>query len=86
MMASVVLPALDDPFRKMMLPGFMVEDGIGMAVDRQSTEHKSVRAPMAEEIQALQAAKFVRITAAGLRESHPHDVQITKEAPNYSRS
>ncbi|QOR34538.1 IMP dehydrogenase [Clostridium sp. 'deep sea'] len=29
-------------------------------------------------------AKFVRITAAGLRESHPHDVQITKEAPNYS--
>lgn len=28
--------------------------------------------------------KFVRITAAGLRESHPHDVQITKEAPNYS--
>ena len=29
-------------------------------------------------------ARFVRITAAGLRESHPHDVQITKEAPNYS--
>ncbi|WP_070121764.1 IMP dehydrogenase [Bacillus marinisedimentorum] len=28
--------------------------------------------------------KFVRITNAGLRESHPHDVQITKEAPNYS--
>ncbi len=28
--------------------------------------------------------KFVRITEAGLRESHPHDVQITKEAPNYS--
>ncbi len=28
-------------------------------------------------------AKFVRITSAGLRESHPHDVQITKEAPNY---
>ncbi|WP_019639987.1 IMP dehydrogenase [Paenibacillus fonticola] len=28
--------------------------------------------------------KFVRITGAGLRESHPHDVQITKEAPNYS--
>jgi IMP dehydrogenase len=27
---------------------------------------------------------FVRITGAGLRESHPHDVQITKEAPNYS--
>lgn len=28
--------------------------------------------------------RFVRITGAGLRESHPHDVQITKEAPNYS--
>jgi IMP dehydrogenase len=28
-------------------------------------------------------ARFVRITAAGLRESHPHDVVITKEAPNY---
>ena len=28
--------------------------------------------------------KFVKITAASLRESHPHDVQITKEAPNYS--
>jgi len=28
--------------------------------------------------------QFVRITSAGLRESHPHDVQITKEAPNYS--
>lgn len=31
-----------------------------------------------------QNGKFRRITAAGLRESHPHDVQITKEAPNYS--
>lgn len=29
--------------------------------------------------------KFVRITGAGLRESHPHDVEITKEAPNYSK-
>ncbi|WP_019244547.1 MULTISPECIES: IMP dehydrogenase [Bacillus] len=29
-------------------------------------------------------SKFVRMTGAGLRESHPHDVQITKEAPNYS--
>jgi IMP dehydrogenase len=35
-------------------------------------------------IQALQReAKFVRITAAGLRESHVHDVIITKESPNY---
>ena len=29
--------------------------------------------------------KFVKITGAGLKESHPHDIQITKEAPNYSR-
>jgi IMP dehydrogenase len=29
-------------------------------------------------------SEFVRITAAGLRESHPHDVTITREAPNYS--
>ena len=29
-------------------------------------------------------AKFLRVTVAGLRESHPHDIQITKEAPNYS--
>ncbi|GLG02562.1 inosine-5'-monophosphate dehydrogenase [Alicyclobacillus hesperidum subsp. aegles] len=36
-------------------------------------------------IQALQDnSQMVRITSAGLRESHPHDVQITKEAPNYS--
>jgi len=32
-----------------------------------------------------QYRKFVRITAAGLRESHPHDIYITQEAPNYSR-
>lgn len=31
-------------------------------------------------------ARFVKITGAGLRESHPHDIQITKEAPNYSVS
>ena len=29
-------------------------------------------------------AKFIKITSAALRESHPHDVYITKEAPNYS--
>lgn len=39
----------------------------------------------AKNIAALQTAKFVRITAAGIRESHPHNVQITREAPNYSR-
>jgi IMP dehydrogenase len=30
-------------------------------------------------------AEFVRITNAGIRESHPHDVFITKEAPNYNK-
>ena len=29
-------------------------------------------------------ARFVRQTSAGLRESHPHDIQITKESPNYT--
>jgi len=39
----------------------------------------------APTIEALQDARFVRITGAGLRESHPHDVTITKDAPNYRR-
>jgi IMP dehydrogenase len=40
-----------------------------------------------ETIEELQErAQFVRITNAGLRESHPHDINITKEAPNYSAS
>ena len=30
-------------------------------------------------------AQFIRITNAGLRESHPHDVMVTREAPNYQR-
>lgn len=39
----------------------------------------------AENIDKLQKANFVKITNAGMRESHPHDIQITREAPNYSR-
>ena len=40
----------------------------------------------AKDVKTLQeTGKFVRITNAGLRESHPHDVHITKEAPNYSK-
>lgn len=38
-----------------------------------------------KDIETLKKAKFVKITAAGVRESHPHDVHIIKEAPNYSR-
>ncbi len=39
----------------------------------------------AGDIATLQQAKFVKITAAGIKESHPHDIQIMREAPNYSR-
>jgi IMP dehydrogenase len=40
-----------------------------------------------KKIEALKNYRqFVRITAAGLKESHAHDVTITQEAPNYSRS
>ncbi|MCL2244369.1 MAG: IMP dehydrogenase [Treponema sp.] len=46
--------------------------GMGYCGCRNITELKQYR-------------KFVKISASGLRESHPHDVQITQEAPNYSR-
>lgn len=39
----------------------------------------------AKDIAELQQARFVKITNAGMRESHAHDVEITREAPNYSR-
>ena len=39
----------------------------------------------AKDIATLQTRRFIRITSAGVRESHPHDVSITREAPNYSR-
>lgn len=37
----------------------------------------------AKNISELQLAKFIKITPSGLRESHPHDIYITKESPNY---
>ena len=41
----------------------------------------------AKDIDALRRdGEFIRITNAGLQESHPHDIYITREAPNYSRS
>ena len=40
----------------------------------------------AKDIKALQNATFVKITNAGMRESHAHDIEITKESPNYSRN
>jgi IMP dehydrogenase len=39
----------------------------------------------AATISDLQKSNFIRITTAGVRESHPHDVTIIKEAPNYHR-
>jgi IMP dehydrogenase len=39
----------------------------------------------AKNLDKLKSARFVKITAAGVHESHPHDVTITREAPNYSR-
>ena len=39
----------------------------------------------AKDINELQQARFVKITNAGMRESHAHDVEITREAPNYTR-
>lgn len=39
----------------------------------------------AKNIKELQKARFIRITSSGIRESHPHDVTIIREAPNYSR-
>ena len=38
----------------------------------------------AKDLQTLKNAKFVKITNAGLKESHPHDIFVTREAPNYS--
>ena len=40
----------------------------------------------AANIEALHNARFTRITNAGVLESHPHDISITSEAPNYSRA
>lgn len=39
----------------------------------------------AANLETLKGAKFVRVTASGMAESHPHDVTITKETPNYTR-
>ena len=39
----------------------------------------------AKDIKALQQAQFIKITNAGIQESHAHDIEITREAPNYTR-
>lgn len=40
----------------------------------------------AATLDALRTARFMRVTTAGREESHPHDITITQEAPNYQRS
>ena len=40
----------------------------------------------AATLDALRTARFMKVTTAGRNESHPHDVTITKEAPNYQRT
>jgi IMP dehydrogenase len=74
----------------------LVPEGIEGRVPYTGTLHEvmaqyvgGLRAGMgycgARDIKAMQGANFVRITPAGIHESHPHNVTITKEAPNYSR-
>lgn len=74
----------------------LVPEGIEGRVPYKGTLHEvmaqytgGLRAGMgycgASTISELQKANLVRITSAGIHESHPHDVTITKESPNYSR-
>lgn len=74
----------------------LVPEGIAARVPFKGSLHEVIyqmvgglRAGMgycgAGDIPTLQKAKFVRVTSAGVTESHPHDVTITREAPNYSR-
>lgn len=73
----------------------LVPEGIAARVPYKGTLYEvlyqligGLRAGMgycgAGNIEKLQQAKFTKITAAGVQESHPHDVSITREAPNYS--
>lgn len=74
----------------------LVPEGIASRVPYKGMFHEVIyqllgglRAGMgycgAENIKALHKAEFVKISNAGVTESHPHDVTITREAPNYSR-
>ena len=74
----------------------LVPEGIAARVPYKGTLYEvayqmlgGLRAGMgycgAEDIEKLHKAQFTRITNAGVAESHPHDVAITSEAPNYSR-
>lgn len=73
----------------------LVPEGISGRVPYKGTAHEvmyqimgGIRAGMgycgAATIEHLQSAHFIKITSAGMKESHPHDISITREAPNYS--
>jgi len=53
--------------------------------DRQSGLRAAMGYCGAGTVAELQEARFTQITAAGLAESHPHDIEMTAEAPNYAR-
>ena len=81
---GILVPLYENPFFWQLLTGISNEAeacGYNLLLSHSALtpeqEHHSLR-------ELAQKAKFLRVTAAGLRESHPHDIQITKEAPNYS--
>ena len=94
-MGAMADGSADRYFQKASDPGKLVPEGIEGRVPYKGPVARMIhqlvgglRAAMgyvgAETIEELQQkAEFVRITGAGLRESHVHDVQITAEAPNY---
>ena len=63
------------------LPGYKKEDVRAELKDGNLTISASTNT---ENEKKDENGKFIRITGAGLKESHPHDIYITKEAPNYS--
>ena len=76
---EVVKPLLAK-VRQVMRPGGL----IGLSVPHGGFKITQERLTGAADIETFQQrARFIRITGAGLRESHVHDVQITREAPNY---
>ena len=71
------------------LPGQPIVEGRLLRMVGLTLEAEGLRAAMgyagtATIAELIERGRFVQITAAGLRESHPHDVQMMLEAPNYS--
>ena len=64
-------------FRCLILPRFVYTTGAAF-------DGEQIQDPEVDERLSELAERFVRISAAGVSESHPHDIMITKESPNYS--